>query len=142
VSEDAKRIVRRLVDEAYNQGRLEVVDELVIPDVVAHDPALQHDLEGAQAMKELIGGFRRAFPDFVVLIEDQLADGDRVAVRWAARGTHRGDLWGIAATGKEVTVTGTTLYRFAIGRIAETWTNWDTIGLMQQLGVVPSITRV
>ena len=142
MSEDAKRIVRRLVDEAYNQGRLEVVDELVIPDVVAHDPALQHDLEGAQAMKELIGGFRRAFPDFVVLIEDQLADGDRVAVRWAARGTHRGDLWGIAATGKEVTVTGTTLYRFAIGRIAETWTNWDTIGLMQQLGVVPSITRV
>ena len=142
MSEDAKRIVRRLVDEAYNQGRLEGVDELVIPDVVAHDPALQHDLEGAQAMKELIGGFRRAFPDFVVLIEDQLADGDRVAVRWAARGTHRGDLWGIAATGKEVTVTGTTLYRFAIGRIAETWTNWDTIGLMQQLGVVPSITRV
>jgi steroid delta-isomerase-like uncharacterized protein len=142
VSEESKRIIRRLIEEAYNSGRLEVVDELVLPDVIAHDPALQRDVVGAEALKELIGAFRRAFPDFLVLIEDQLADGDRVTIRWAARGTHQGDLWGIAATGKEVTITGTSLYRFAIGRIAESWTHWDAIGLMQQLGVVPAVTRV
>ena len=142
MSEESKRIIRRLIEEAYNSGRLEVVDELVLPDVIGHDPALQRDVVGAEALKELIGAFRRAFPDFLVLIEDQLADGDRVAIRWAARGTHRGDLWGIAATGKEVTVTGTSVYRFAIGRIAESWTHWDAIGLMQQLGVVPAVTRV
>src|ERR1051326_5031307 len=142
MADESKRIVRWLIDEAYNNGRLEVVDELFVPDAVVHDPALQGDVVGVASIKEMIRGFRRAFPDFVVLIEDQIAEGDRVAGRWAARGTHHGDLWGIAATGKEVTVTGTSLYRFAIGRIAEAWTNWDTIGLMQQLGVVPSVTRV
>jgi predicted ester cyclase len=65
-----------------------------------------------------------------------------VAVRWTASGTHHVDLWGIAATGKEVTFAGFFLYRFAIGRIAESWANWDTIGVMQQLGVIPSAARV
>ncbi|TMK69023.1 MAG: ester cyclase [Actinobacteria bacterium] len=142
MADASKRLVRRLIDEAYNDGRLDVVDELFVPDAVVHDPALQHDVAGVNAIKEMIGGFRRAFPDFVVLVDDQVAEGDRVALRWTARGTHQGDLWGIAATGKEITITGTSLYRFAIGRIAESWTNWDTIGLMQQLGVVPPFARV
>ena len=142
MSEESKRIVRRLIGEAYNQGRLEVVDEFCAPEVVAHDPALQHDLIGGNALKELIAGFRSAFPDFAVAIEDQVAEGDQVVVRWTARGSHGGDLWGIAATGKEITITGMSVYRFAMGRIAESWTNWDTIGLMQQLGVVGSVARV
>ena len=140
--EDSKGITRRLIEEAYNDGRLETVDELFAADAVAHDPALQQDIVGTLALREMIGAFRQGFPDLALLIEDQIADADRVVVRWVVRGTHTGDLWGIAATGKEVTVTGTTTYRFSQGRIAESWANWDTIGLMQQLGVVPSATRV
>lgn len=142
MADEAKRITRRLIEEAYNSGRLDVVHEVFVPDAVVHDPALRHEVAGVGAIKDMIGAFRRAFPDFAVAIEDQVADGDRVAVRWIARGTHNGDLWGIAATGKEVTFSGVSLYRFALGRIAESWSNWDAIGLMQQLGVIPSAARV
>jgi steroid delta-isomerase-like uncharacterized protein len=140
--DESKRMTRWLIEEAYNRGRLDVVGEVFVPDAVIHDPALQQDVVGVEAIKDMIGAFRRAFPDFVVAVEDQIAEGDRVAVRWTARGTHNGDLWGIAATGKEVTFSGVSVYRFAIGRIAESWSNWDTIGLMQQLGVIPSAARV
>lgn len=142
MADESKRITRWLIEEAYNNGRLDVVDEPFVPDAVIHDPALQHDVVGVGAIKDMIGAFRRAFPDFAKAIQDQIADGDLVAVRWTARGTHNGDLWGIAATGKEVTFSGVSLYRFAIGRITESWSNWDTIGLMQQLGVIPSPARV
>ena len=62
--------------------------------------------------------------------------------RWTARGTHTGDLWGIAGTGKDITVTGTSVDRISGGRIIESWSNWDTLGLMQQLGVVPVMAQI
>src|SRR2546430_876197 len=91
--------------------------------------------------KQIVAGYRAAFPDLVVRIVDQIEEGDRVVTRWTARGTHTGDLWGIAATGREVTVTGTTTDRIRDGLIAESWSNWDTIGLMQQLGVIPAMAQ-
>ena len=140
MSEDAKRISRHLIEEVYNNGRLDLVDELIAPGYVGHDPSLPRDTTGQAAEREIAAGYRAAFPDLVVTIEDQIAEGERVVTRWTARGTHTGDLWGIPGTGKEVTVTGTSIDRIKDDRIVESWSNWDALGLMQQLGVVPAAT--
>lgn len=134
-----KALARRLVDEAFNAGRLDVTDELVASDYVGHDPSLPEDVHGPAGVRELIAGYRAAFPDIQVTIEDQIADGDRVVTRWRATGTHKGELMGMPATGKQATVMGITIDRIADGRIAESWDNWDTLGLMQQLGAIPAL---
>lgn len=133
-----KALAHRLIDEAFNAGRLDVIDEIVASDYVGHDPALPEELRGPAGIRELIAGYRAAFPDIHITIEDQIADGDRVVTRWSAKGTHQGELMGMPATGKQTTVTGITIDRIADGRIAESWDNWDTLGLMQQLGAIPA----
>lgn len=142
MADDGKRITRQVIEEVFNKGRLDLVDELIAPKYIGHDPALPQDIAGPDAQRELVAGYRAAFPDLSLSIDDQIAEGDRVVTRWKARGTQTGDLWGIAATGKEVTVTGTTIDRIKDGRIVESWTNWDALGLMQQLGVVPAMAQV
>jgi steroid delta-isomerase-like uncharacterized protein len=134
-----KAISRRFVEEIFNAGRLEVADELVTPDFVGHDPASPEPIIGPEGMKRNIEGYRSAFPDVRLTIEDEIAEGDRVVLRWSARGTHEAELFGIPATGKQATVTGITIDRIVDGRIAESWNNWDTLGLLQQLGVVPAM---
>jgi steroid delta-isomerase-like uncharacterized protein len=141
IPDDGKSIPRRMIEQVYNRGRLDVVDELIAPEYIGHDPALPQDIVGPPGEKQIVAGYRAAFPDLVITIEDQIAEGDRVVTRWTARGTHTGDLWGIAATAREVTVTGTSVDRIKGGRIAESWSNWDTIGLMQQLGVIPVLAQ-
>ena len=136
-----KTISRRIVEETFNDGRFEVVDEIVAPTFVNHDPSTPEDVRGPDGLTQLIESYRTAFPDVRLTIEDQLAEGDLVATRWSGRGTHQGELLGIAATGKQATVTGITIDRIVDGRIVETWTNWDTLGLLQQLGVVPATTQ-
>ena len=138
MSAENKALARRLVEEAFNAGRLEVVDELVASDFVEHDPSLTEEVRGPAGVKELIAGYRAAFPDIRITIEDQIADGDYVVSRWSGTGTHQGELMGMPATGKQATVTGITIDRIADGRIVESWDNWDTLGLMQQLGAIPA----
>jgi steroid delta-isomerase-like uncharacterized protein len=138
MSAENKALARRLVEEAFNAGRLEVVDELVASDFVEHDPSLTEEVRGPAGVKELIAGYRAAFPDIRITIEDQIADGDYVVSRWSGTGTHQGELMGMPATGKQATVTGITIDRIVDGRIAESWDNWDTLGLMQQLGAIPA----
>jgi steroid delta-isomerase-like uncharacterized protein len=138
MSAENKALARRLVEEAFNAGRLEVVDELVASDFVEHDPSLTEEVRGPAGVKELIAGYRAAFPDIRITIEDQIADGDYVVSRWSGTGTHQGELMGMPATGKQATVTGITIDRIEDGRIAESWDNWDTLGLMQQLGAIPA----
>jgi steroid delta-isomerase-like uncharacterized protein len=141
MTDDAKRIPRQMIEEVYNKGRVDVIDELVAPGYVGHDPALPQAIAGPEGEKEIVAGYRAAFPDLVITIDDQVAEGDRVVTRWTARGTHTGDLWGIAGTGKEVTVTGTSIDRIQNDRLVETWSNWDALGLMQQLGVIPVMAQ-
>jgi steroid delta-isomerase-like uncharacterized protein len=136
-AESNKALARRLLDEAFNAGNIDVVDELVTPDFVNHDAALPEAVIGPDAAKASIQGYRSAFPDLRITIEEQIADDQGVVTRWSAKGTHQGDLMGMAPTGKQATVTGITLDRIVDGRIAESWTNWDTLGMLQQLGVVP-----
>ena len=142
-AEENKRIVRHLFEEAMNRGNLGVVDEVVAPDYVDHDPANPSDLPpGPEGLKQLMSGYRSAFPDVEMTIEDQIAEGDKVVTRWTARGTHQGDLMGIAPTGKQATITGIFVDRLANGKLVESWANWDTFGMLQQLGAVPAPTRV
>ena len=132
-----KDIVRRVTEEPWT-GDYSAIDELVAPDFVGHDPA-QPDIGGPQGVKEFYDQFRTGFPNARVKIDQQLEDGDYVASRWTGTGTHQGEVFGIAATGKQVTVTGTTISRIAGGKLAEEWTNWDTLGMLQQIGAVPAM---
>jgi len=139
MSEQNKQRSRQILEQVFSEGRVELVDEILAPSAVGHDPALPTTVDGPDGLKQAVQGYRAAFPDLRVTVEEQVADGDRVATRWSARGTHKGDLFGLSPTGKEGTVTGITIDRFEGGKVVESWTNWDTLGLMQQLGIVPSM---
>ena len=128
---------RRILEEVFGGGNYDVIDELVATDAKGHDAALPEPTIGREGLKEAARGYRSAFPDLKLTIEQVVAEGDYVAIRWTARGTHKAELFGIAPTGRESTVTGITIDRWAGGKIAESWTNWDTLGLLQQLGAIP-----
>jgi steroid delta-isomerase-like uncharacterized protein len=128
---------RRVLDEAFNQGDLSVVNEVSAPDPVSHDPAMPDDLHGAEAIKQMINMYRSAFPDLKITVDDTVVQDDKVVLRWTSEGTHRGELMGLAPTGVHVSVTGMSIDRFVDGKIAESWSNWDTLGLMRQLGAAP-----
>ena len=136
MSEQNKEIARRIFDEVWNEGNIDVADQLVGTNFVLHDPAqnLDKDLAG---FKKHVAGVRAAFPDIHFAVEDMVAEGDKVVSRWSAQGTHRGDFLGVGATGKRMTVTGIVVTRHANGKNVETWSNWDALGLLQQLGAVP-----
>jgi len=140
-AESNMALSRRVLDEAFNAGNIDVIDELVTTDFVNHDAALPEAMIGPDAAKATISGYRTAFPDLRITIEQQIADDQGVATRWSAKGTHQGDLMGMSPTGKQATVTGITIDRIVNGRIAESWTNWDTLGMLQQLGVVPVLAK-
>lgn len=94
---------------------------------------------GREGFKQFVLMYRSAFPDMHITIEDQIAEGDKVVSRWTARGTHQGELMGIPPTGKQATVTGINIERFANGKFVEEWSNFDALGLLQQLGVVTTL---
>jgi steroid delta-isomerase-like uncharacterized protein len=135
--EQNKEIVRRSAEEPWT-GNIGVLDELLAPDYVAYDPSQPEPTRGIAGAKEFVQQYISAFPDARVTIDQQIAEGDYVTSRWTGRGTHKGDLMGIAPTNKQVTVTGITISRIANGKIAEEWSNWDTLGMLQQIGAVPA----
>src|SRR2546428_2750648 len=99
-----KAIIRRLIDEVWNQRKLNVVDEICAPNFVLDDPTMPDLSPGLEGGKQYLSVFLAAFPDIQVTTDDVFAEGDKVALRWSARGTHKGELMGIAPTGKQVTV--------------------------------------
>ncbi len=130
-------VAGRFFDEVFSEGRLDLVDELFATDYVGHPSGYEQATRGPEGVKEYVGGLRGAASDLTVNVEDQVAEGDKVVTRWIAQGTHDGELMGIAPTGRSATVTGITIQRLQDGRVVEGWTNWDLMGLLQQLGVVP-----
>jgi steroid delta-isomerase-like uncharacterized protein len=138
MSEQNKAIVRRIYDEVINKGNLALFDQLVAPDVIEHEalPGFASDREG---VKQFFTMFRAAFPDLHFTAEDMIAEGDKVATRITVNGTHKGEFMGIAPTGKQITMTGIDILRFADGKVVEHWGNTDDLGMMQQLGVVPAM---
>jgi steroid delta-isomerase-like uncharacterized protein len=135
--EENKTVVRRFLEEIFTAGNLELVDELFAPDYVLHDPVLPDEVRGPEGMKRYVSMYRAAYPDTHFTIEDQIAEGDEVVTRWIGQGTHEGELMGIPPTGKQVTVTGIEVDRVSGGKMQQTWVNYDALGMMQQLGVVP-----
>lgn len=136
--EDNKALARRWLEEAWNQGDLSLVDELIAANYVLHDPT-RPGLRGRMGIRESIAMFRAAFPDLHFTIEDQVAESVLVVTRYTVEGTHLGPFRGIAATSKQGTITGIDIYRIAAGQIEEAWSNWDTLRLLQQIGIIPSM---
>ena len=137
MSEENKAKYRRVVEEAASQGNLDVLDELVSKEFVYHEPG-SPEFRGPDGFKQMLTMYRTAFPDLHMHVEDQIAEGDTVVTRWTAHGTHGGDLAGLPATGKEIHISGIAIDRFADGMIVEEWESFDGLGMMQQLGVVPT----
>ena len=133
-TEDNKANVRRGF-EALNQQNLAVFDELLNPDVVFHNASTT--IQGLEAYKQFLSAFFTAFPDVHFTIEDMIAEGDFIVVRYTTRVTHQGNFRGIPPTGKQVSGTGMFIDRIVNGKAVEQWLNGDTLGLLQQMGVVP-----
>ena len=136
-TEENKAMVRRWFEEGWNQGNLDVADELFAPNYQSHgaDPHLS-GATGPQGPKQYTQMYRRAFPDAHITIEDVLSDNGNVVVRWSASGTHRGDFLGIPPTGRRATVTGINFYRVENGKIAESWGSFDAFSMMQALNLL------
>ena len=134
MSEQNKQTVRRLMDEFWNKQNFDVADQMFAPDAV-------YQTEGVtQSYAEVKAAFmqtRHAFPDMRVSVDDLLAEGDKVVLRWTALGTHKNEFIGIAPTNRQVTMTGLTIYRFSDDRIVQAWNNSDSLGMLRQLGLVP-----
>jgi steroid delta-isomerase-like uncharacterized protein len=141
MSEGNKFVIRRSFEELWNKGNLSLADEFFAPNYAHHDPSTPDFGRGPESEKKRATLYRTAFPDLQLTIEDILAEGETVMARWSCRGTHKGDLSGIASTGKQFTISGVSIARFTGGRMVEGWVNWDALGLMQQLGVVPELAK-
>jgi steroid delta-isomerase-like uncharacterized protein len=138
VSEQNKLIHRRICEEAIGQGDVNVIQELVSDDFVGHASSPDMDTRGVEAYKQFVAGMHRAFPDLQITVEDQLAEGDKVVTRWRARGTHKGEYFGIPPSGKQGEMTGMSIDRIVDGKTVECWTNSDDLGLLRQIGAIPS----
>lgn len=140
-TESNKAVSRRWYEEIFNQGKFEVADEICATNYVNVDPYGPPGgwPIGPAGTKAVVGTYRTAFPDVVFTVEDQVAEGDKVATRWTARGSHTGPLpGGIGPTGKSAVVTGISIERFEGGKMAESRVNWDFLGMLQQLGIIPA----
>ncbi len=139
MSEENKALAHRFHMDIFQQGNFGVVYELISPDFVWHAPAAPPEwVHGPEGVRQAATELRTAYPDLGLSHEDTLAEGDKVMIRWTMRGTHNGPLMGIPATGKPVTVAGIDVFRIAGGQIVELWQHWDHLGMLQQLGVIPT----
>jgi steroid delta-isomerase-like uncharacterized protein len=140
MTEQNKTNFKRLYEEVFNQGDLDVADELIGANVVEHQqqPGVTPDAAGPELVKQIARFFRSAFPDLHIAVNDLIAEGDRVAARVTISGTHQGEIMGIAPTGKRVEIRSIDIIRFEDGRAAEHWGETDIMSMMQQLGVVPA----
>ncbi|HEU5257931.1 MAG TPA: ester cyclase [Vicinamibacterales bacterium] len=134
MSIENKTLVQRWFSEVWNEGRADAIDEMLADDAVIH--GLGANLQGPAEFKRFHSGYRNAYPDVTIDVDDLVAEGDMVAVRWSARGTHRGDGLGFPATGKRAQFTGMVFVRIKAGKLVEGWNNFDQLGMLQQLGIV------
>ena len=137
MSAENKAILRRFFEDLFNTGNLAVADEIVATDYLNHNAA-PGETPGREGLKQFVAAVRTAFPDLHFTVEDQIAEGDKVVTRFTGRGTHRGEFMGIPPTGKAFAISGIGLYRLADGKIVEDRVQEDTLGMLQQLGAIPS----
>ncbi len=138
-AQENRIVVRREFEEILSQeGNLDAAEEIYAPNYVGHEPTFG-DVHGVEGAKQFAATYRQAFPDIQTTMEDQVAEGDKVVTRFTSRGTHQGESEDFGPpTGNRIEVTGITIEQFSEeGKIVEDWTNFDALGLMQQLGLVP-----
>ena len=133
MSEENKAIFTSVLTEAFNKWNLDILDEVIAPNHVNHTD----NVHGPAEYKQFVAMYRTAFPDLHITIDDQMAEGDKAMHRWVATGTHKGELMGIPPTGKKISITGIYMGRIVNGKIVEEWGNLDTLGMLQQLGIIP-----
>jgi steroid delta-isomerase-like uncharacterized protein len=135
-----RALFERYFDEVANKDNLDLADEIFAADYQHHDPANPdpRPMIGSQAVKDHLTGLKSAFPDLVFDIDDIVTEGDGIVVRWTARGTNTGDYFGMPATGKPIEITGMNTWVTRDGKAIEGWVNRDDMGLLQQLGVIPT----
>src|SRR5215467_3273144 len=138
-TEENNALARRAYDAFNQRNLLAGYYELFAPDFVLHNASMT--IQGLEAYQQFISMYLTAFPDARLTLEDVIAEGDKVVTRQTFRGTHRGELMGIAPTGKQVSGTGMVITRIANGKAVEQWANYDDLGLLQQLGVVPALEQ-
>jgi steroid delta-isomerase-like uncharacterized protein len=135
ISEQNKTLARRWFEDMFNRGDLDAANEILSAEFVDHLP--REEERGLEELKHYVSIYRTAFPDIQDTVEDIVAEGDKVVVRWMSRGTHEGEFMGIAPTGRHVTFTGMRLFRISENKIVESWVNIDERGLQEQLGTAP-----
>ena len=137
---EENRALARRSWEVVTEGSLDTLEdalaEVYADDFILHEA--DEDIVGIEGLTQFVSMMRSAFPDLRITIEDDVAEGDEVVTRWIGQGTHQGELMGIAPTGNRVTITGITIHRIEDAKIVEEWSNWDALGLMQQIGAAPS----
>jgi steroid delta-isomerase-like uncharacterized protein len=131
VSEENKALARRSWELLRN---LDLIDEIYSPDLVWHEP--DQDIRGVEEAKQFVGTYLSAFPDLHATVQDVIAEGDKAVTRWTIRGTHQGELMGVAPTGKAIQFKGVTIHRIEGGKIVEEWEGYDTLGVMQEIGAI------
>jgi predicted ester cyclase len=134
-AEDNKQLVRRFYEEVWNRGSFEVADEVFSTTYVRHDLRPTEAAPGPEGQKQIARAFRDAFPDLRFDVEIVVAEGDHVAARWTASGTHTGRWGEVEPTGRSVSFSGVNIFRFVGGRVVEIWNHRDDLGLREQLGV-------
>lgn len=125
-------------EEELNRGNLEVVDEIFAQNYVRHVVGLP-EIAGREAEKQFAATVRTGFPDIHFTVKERIVEGDKVFVRWSARGTHQGEYMGIPATGKSMEVTGMVIHQMVSGQIQESWDCFDSLSMLQQLGIIPEM---
>src|SRR5680860_328764 len=135
-AEQNKNLVRGAIEEIWNKGNYNNIEEIVSRDFIVHADTPDEEIHGPEGAKQWFSQLREAFPDIHFTIIDQIAKEDRVVTHWTASGTHKGEFKGIPPTGKHFTVTAIDIDRIVNGRVAECWTNMDELGLLRQLGVI------
>jgi steroid delta-isomerase-like uncharacterized protein len=131
MSETHKMLARRSLEEIWNRRNLDCIDELYAPDYIGHIAARAEVIRGPRGLKQFAAMFQFAFPDIRFTIEEQIAEGDKVASRWTVQGTQQSDFMGMAPSGEPLTLAGISIQHFADHRIIESWDNWDALGMLQ-----------
>lgn len=137
MSEQNKALARRFVEEVFGRRNLGIIDQLISPDHIWHGPGGE-EVHGPAGSRQMMEMYLSAFPDLTMTIDDLVAEGDKVVVRWTGHGTHKGALLGAAPTGKTVTAHGIVISRIKDGRIVEDWEQFDQLSMLQQIGIVPA----
>ncbi|HEV2122941.1 MAG TPA: ester cyclase [Chloroflexota bacterium] len=136
-AEESKAIVRQFWG-VWEEGNIGLVDELLAPDYINHTPASPDQPTGPEGVKGVVAMFRSAIPDLRVVVEDMIAEGDKVAVRYTLEGTHEGELFGVPPTGRRLSIKSISVERVSDGKIREHWRVTDSLDMMQQLGAIPA----